>query len=194
MAETPSTMLPLGTPLPPLRLADAVGGRTVDAPDEARGKKGLLVAFICNHCPFVKHVRKELVRVAHAALDQGFAVLAVNSNDEKAFPEDGPAAMRQLAQEERWRFPFLFDETQEVAKAFHAACTPDFFLFDGQLRLAYRGQFDDSRPSNGKPVTGSSLSDAIAAVAAQSAPAADQKPSIGCNIKWRPGNAPAYFH
>ena len=193
MAETPSTMLPLGTPAPPLRLADAVTGRVVDAAEAARGKKGLLVAFICNHCPFVRHIRKELVRVAHAALDQGFAVLAVNSNDEKAFPQDGPAAMRELAREEGWRFPFLFDETQEVARAFRAACTPDLFLFDGGLRLAYRGQFDDSRPSNDVPVTGASLSAAIAAVAAGRAPAADQKPSVGCNIKWKPGNAPPWF-
>jgi hypothetical protein len=184
-------MLPLGTVLPPLRLADAATGRAVQAAEEARGKKGLLVAFICNHCPYVKHIRKELVRVAHAALDQGFAVLAVNSNDEKAFPEDGPAAMRQLALDEKWRFPFLFDGTQEVAKAFHAACTPDLFLFDGQLRLAYRGQFDDSRPSNGKPVTGASLSAAIGAVAGNRAPTADQKPSVGCNIKWKPEAAPA---
>ena len=193
MAETPSTMLPLGTPAPPLRLADAVTGRAVDAAEVARGKKGLLVAFICNHCPFVKHIRKELVRVAHAALDRGFAVLAVNSNDEKAFPEDGPVAMGKLAREEGWRFPFLFDETQVAAKAFHAACTPDLFLFDGQLRLVYRGQFDDSRPSNGKPVTGASLSGAIEALAAGRAPAADQRPSVGCNIKWKPGSAPAYF-
>ena len=193
MAETPSTMLPLGTPAPALRLTDAVTGRTVDAAEEARGKKGLLVAFICNHCPYVKHIRKELVRVAHAALDEGFAVLAVNSNDEKTFPEDGPAAMRQLAREEGWRFPFLFDDTQDVAKAFHAACTPDLFLFDRGLRLAYRGQFDDSRPSNGKPLTGASLSAAIEAVAAGRSPAAEQKPSVGCNIKWSPGNAPAHL-
>ncbi len=193
MAETPSTMLSLGTPLPPLRLADAVTGRTVDAAEEARGKKGLLVAFICNHCPYVRHVRAELVRVAHAALERGFAVLAVNSNDEQAFPQDGPAAMRQLAREEGWRFPFLFDETQEVAMAFRAACTPDLFLFDDQLRLAYRGQFDDSRPSNGKPVTGASLSEAIEAVAAHRPPAAEQRPSVGCNIKWKPGRAPRYF-
>jgi hypothetical protein len=193
MAEAPSTMLPLGTSLPPLRLIDAVTDRTVDAAQEARGKKGLLVAFICNHCPFVKHIRCELLRVAHDALDRGFAVLAVNSNDEKAFPEDGPAGMKQLGQGERWRFPFLFDETQAVAKAFHAACTPDLFLFDAELRLVYRGQFDDSRPSNGKPVTGASLSAAIEAVAAGQTPAADQKPSVGCNIKWKPGNAPAYF-
>jgi thiol-disulfide isomerase/thioredoxin len=193
MAETPSTMLPLGTHAPTLHLSDAVTGSVVDAAEAARGKKGLLVAFICNHCPFVRHIRKELVRVAHAALDEGLAVLAVNSNDQKAFPEDGPAAMRQLAREEGWRFPFLFDETQEVAKAFHAACTPDLFLFDRGLRLAYRGQFDDSRPSNDKPVTGASLSAAIEAVAAGRSPAAEQKPSVGCNIKWRPGNAPPYF-
>ncbi len=193
MAETPSTMLPLGTPMPSLRLIDAVTNRVIDAGEEARGKKGMLVAFICNHCPFVKHIRRELVRVAHDALDQGFAVVAVNSNDEKAFPQDGPSAMRELAQEERWRFPFLFDEKQAVAKAFRAACTPDLYLFDGQLQLAYRGQFDESRPSNGKPVTGASLSAAIEAVAAGRAPAAEQKPSVGCNIKWKPGNAPPYF-
>jgi len=193
MAETPSTMLPLGTPLPPLRLKDAVSGRMVDTAQEANGRRGLLVMFICNHCPFVKHIRSELVRVAHAALDQNFAVVAVNSNDEKAFPEDGPEEMRRLAQGERWRFPFLFDETQEAAKAFRAACTPDFFLFDGQLRLAYRGQFDDSRPSNHKPITGDSLSAGLGALASGRAPPADQKPSVGCNIKWRPGNAPAYY-
>src|SRR5512143_3543047 len=190
MAETPSAMLPLGTPAPALRLADAVTGSVGDAAEAALGKKGLLVAFICNHCPYVRHIRKELVRVAHAALDGGFAVLAVNSNDEEAFPEDGPAAMRQLAREEGWRFPFLFDETQEVARAFHAACTPDLFLFDRELRLAYRGQFDDSRPANGRPVTGASLSAAIEAVAAGRSPAAEQNPSVGCNIKWRPGTPP----
>jgi peroxiredoxin len=193
MAETPSTMLPLATPAPPLRLADAVTGRMIDAAEAARGKKGLLVAFLCNHCPYVKHVRKELVRVAHQALDAGFAVLAVNSNDEKAYPEDGPTAMRQLAREEGWRFPFLFDEAQEVAKAYRAACTPDLYLFDRDLRLAYRGQFDDSRPSKETPVTGASLSAAIEAVAAGLPPAADQKPSVGCNIKWKPGNAPPWF-
>jgi hypothetical protein len=133
------------------------------------------------------------VRVAHDALDQGFAVVAVNSNDEKAFPQDGPSAIRELAQEEHWRFPFLFDEKQAVAKAFWAACTPDLYLFDGQLKLAYRGQFDESRPSNGKPVTGASLWAAIEAVASGRAPEAEQKPSVGCNIKWKPGNAPPYF-
>ncbi len=191
MAETPSAMLPLGTPLPPLRLTDAVTGRAVDAGAEARGKKGLLVAFICNHCPYVKHIRAELVRVAHEAIDQGFAVVAVNSNDEAAYPQDGPAAMKELATAERWRFPYLFDATQDAARAFRAACTPDLYLFDGALKLAYRGQFDDSRPSLPRPVDGASLRAAIAAVAAGKAPEARQRPSVGCNIKWKPGTGPA---
>lgn len=190
MAETPSSMLPLGTPLPPLRLTDPSSGLPVDPAELARGKKGLLVAFICNHCPYVVHVRDVLVRTAHAALDRGLAVVAVNSNDAQAYPQDGPAEMARLAREEGWRFPFLFDESQEAARALHAACTPDLFLFDGELRLAYRGQFDDSRPGNGKPVTGSSLAAAIDAVLAGRAPSPDQRASIGCNIKWRPGNAP----
>ena len=191
MSATPSTMLPLGTPLPPFRLVDAATGRTVDAADAARGKKGLLVAFICNHCPYVQHIRRELVRVAHAALDRGLAVLAVNANDEGSYPQDGPAAMKELAQGEGWRFPFLFDATQEVARAFRAACPPDFFVFAGQLRLAYRGQFDDSRPSLATPVTGADLAAAIEAVAVGAAPRAEQRPSIGCNIKWKAGRAPA---
>jgi hypothetical protein len=190
MAETPSRMLPLGTPLPPLRLVDAVSGRLVDAAEAARGRKGLVVGFICNHCPFVKHIRRELLRVAHAALDRGLAVVMVNANDEEAYPQDGPAAMRQLALDEGWRFPFLFDGTQEAARAFQAACTPDLFLFDAGLRLAYRGQFDDSRPSNGVPVTGASLEAAVEAVAGGRAPGADQRPSVGCNIKWKKGSAP----
>jgi peroxiredoxin len=191
MAETPSTMLPLGTPLPAFRLADAVTGRPVDGAELARGKKGLLVAFICNHCPYVKHIRSELVRAAHEALDQGLAVVAVNSNDEASYPQDGPAAMKQLATAERWRFPFLFDETQEVARAFRAACTPDLFVFDAALRLAYRGQFDDSRPSLTRPVTGASLRAALAAVAGGEPPSPEQRPSVGCNIKWKPGKGPA---
>ncbi len=191
MAETPSAMLPLGTPLPTLRLRDAVSGRTVDAAELARGKKGLLVSFVCNHCPYVKHIRRELVQVSHQALDQGFAVVAVNSNDEAAYPQDGPAAMKQLATQEGWRFPYVFDEAQDVARAFRAACTPDLFLFDGARRLAYRGQFDDSRPSLPRPVDGASLRAALAAVAEGRAPSPDQRPGVGCNIKWKPGKAPA---
>jgi hypothetical protein len=189
LANTPSNMLSLGIPLPALVLPDSVTGKLVDAAHLVRGKKGLLVAFICNHCPFVKHILPELVRVSHAAIDQGFAVVAVNSNDEETYPQDGPKEMRKLAQLEGWRFPFVFDATQEVARAFHAACTPDLFLFDADAKLAYRGQFDDSRPSNGKPVTGASLVDAFEELAAGRQPAKDQQPSIGCNIKWKPSRA-----
>ena len=183
MAETPSVMLPLGTPLPDFSLVNAVDGTTWTSASAA-GKKGALVMFVCNHCPFVVHVRPKMVEVAHEALDKGLAVFAINSNSVVSHPQDGPAHMKELALREHWRFPFLFDETQDVARAFDAACTPDFFVFDTRLRLAYRGQLDDSRPRNGKPVTGADLRAAIDAVATGRTPAADQKPSIGCNIKW----------
>jgi hypothetical protein len=185
MASTPSKMLPLGTPLPSVQLENAVDGARVDLDALASGKRGTLVLFICNHCPYVIHIRQELVRVAHEALTRGFAVVAINSNDAKSYPQDGPAAMAELAREEEWRFPFLFDETQDVARAFHAACTPDIYLFDGGRKLVYRGQFDDSRPANGKPVTGKDLRAALDAVAAARIPPEDQTPSIGCNIKWK---------
>jgi hypothetical protein len=187
MSETPSSMLELGTRLPSVRLVNATDGAEVDVDALAKGTKGLLVLFICNHCPYVVHLRSELVRAAHDALDRGLAVVAINSNDAVAYPHDGPAAMSALAKREGWRFPFLFDDTQDVARAFHAACTPDLFLFDAHQRLAYRGQFDDSRPSNGKPVTGKDLRAAIDAVAEGRAPSPDQRPSVGCNIKWRKG-------
>jgi thiol-disulfide isomerase/thioredoxin len=163
----------------------------VDAAELARGKKGLLVAFICNHCPYVQHIRAELVKVAHQTIDQRFAVVAVNSNDAISHPQDGPPSMKALALEERWRFPFVFDSTQAVARAFQAVCTPDLFLFDAQQRLAYRGQFDDSRPSLPVKVTGSSLRAALSALAEGRAPSPDQKASVGCNIKWRAGASPA---
>jgi hypothetical protein len=182
---TPSSMLPLGTALPPIRLTNAVDGTEVDVAKLAAGARGVLVAFICNHCPYVVHLRKELVRAAHDALDRGVAVVAINSNDAESYPQDGPGPMGRLAKDEKWRFPFLFDATQDVARAFRAECTPDLFLFDAESRLAYRGQFDDSRPSNGKPVTGSDLRQAIDAVVAGKKPSVTQKPSIGCNIKWR---------
>jgi len=185
MAETPSTMLEIGTKLPAFHLVNAVDGAKVDASALATGKKGLVVLFICNHCPYVVHIRAELVRAAHDALDQGLAVVAINSNDATSHPQDGPKAMATLATSERWRFPFLFDADQDVARAFHAACTPDLFVFDGNQRLAYRGQFDDSRPGNGKAVTGRDLRAAIHAVASGGAPSKDQRPSVGCNIKWR---------
>jgi Redoxin len=181
---TPSSMLPLGTVLPVVRLIDAVSNAEVDVATLAAGKRGVLVAFICNHCPYVVHLRKELVRVAHEALDRGVAAVAINANDRDAYPQDGPEAMARLARDEAWRFPFLFDASQDVARAFRAECTPDLYLFDGDRKLAYRGQFDDSRPSNGKPVTGRDLRAALDAVLAGKKPSADQKPSVGCNIKW----------
>jgi hypothetical protein len=183
--EVPSSMLALGTPLPPIRLTDVVDGTQVDVGAASAGKRGALVLVICNHCPYVVHIRQELVKVAHEALDRGIAVFAINSNDERTHPQDGPEAMAKLARSESWRFPFLFDRTQEVARSLHAECTPDLFLFDGQLKLAYRGQFDESRPSNRKPIDGRDLRAALEAVAAGKAPAADQRASVGCNIKWR---------
>ncbi len=185
MAATPSTMLPLGTPLPDFKLLDVVNAKPI-GPAELKGHAGVLVMFICNHCPYVIHIREQLVKAAHEALHQGFSVVAINSNSVKTHPQDGPANMKELSMKEQWRFPFLYDESQDVARAFHAACTPDLFLFDAQRKLAYRGQFDESRPSNGKPVTGKDLRDAIATVSKGGQPPADQKASIGCNIKWHP--------
>ncbi len=184
MAET-SSMLPLGTQLPTIRLKNAVDGALIEVGAAASGKRGTLVMFLCNHCPFVVHIRRELVALAHDALDRGLAVFAINSNDAATYPQDGPDAMASLAREESWRFPFLFDATQEVARSMRAQCTPDLYLFDAQGQLAYRGQFDDSRPSNGKPVTGRDLRAAVEAVAAGHAPSTDQRPSVGCSIKWR---------
>lgn len=185
MADTPSSMLPLGTSMPPVRLTNPLDGAQVDVTSLAEGKRGTLVAFICNHCPFVVHILPEFVRVAHDALDRGLAVVAINSNDARTYPQDGPDAMARLARSEHWRFPFLFDETQDVARSFHAACTPDLYVFDAHGKLAYRGQFDDSRPSNTKPVNGKDLRAAIDAVAAGRETAQEQRASVGCSIKWR---------
>ncbi len=182
-------MLPLGTALPELSLVDAASGRSVSA-DDLADRSALLVMFICNHCPFVKHVVGELGRLAEDYLPRGVGIVAINSNDVDAYPQDGPEHMRRLAEREGWEFPFLLDETQEVAKRFGAACTPDFFLFDADRRLAYRGQLDDSRPGSDRPVTGRDLRAALEAVLAGEPVPEDQKPSIGCNIKWRPGNEP----
>jgi peroxiredoxin len=191
MPETPSTMLDLGTPLPPFTLPDFNGRMVSDA--DFSGRRGLLVAFICKHCPYVKHIRPEFARFAREYEAKGLDVVAIASNDAKAFPEDGPEGMKQEAAEAGYTFPYLFDEQQQVAQAFRAACTPDFFLFDRDRRLVYRGQFDDSRPKNNVPVSGADLRAAADAVlAGRPAPAA-QKPSIGCNIKWSPNNAPEYF-
>jgi peroxiredoxin len=183
MAATPSTMLPLGTPAPPFALPDTEG-RVVTLED-ARGARALLVMFVCNHCPYVIHIREELARLARDYAPRGVALVAVSSNDVDRYPQDGPAEMRRLREEWRWDFPYLYDESQEVARAYQAACTPDLFLFDGELRLAYRGQFDDSRPSNTEPVTGRDVRAALDAVLAGRPVPAEQRPSIGCGIKWK---------
>ncbi len=177
-------MLALGTKLPAFSLVDTVSGKTVSNAN-LHGKLGALVVFICNHCPYVVHIRHEFAKVAHEAQDSGLAVVAISSNSVQSHPQDGPSHMKELAKSEGWRFPYLFDESQDVARAFDAACTPDIFLFDSRGELVYRGQFDDSRPSNGKPVTGADLRAAIAAVVAGKPVSPEQKPSIGCNIKWK---------
>lgn len=184
-------MLGLGTRLPAFSLLD-LDGRTI-ASGDVTGFKGLLVAFLCPHCPYVRHVRAEFARLAKDVQPRGLAVVAINSNNVAAFPEDGPDGMAQEAREAGYTFPYLFDETQAVAKAFRAACTPDFFLFDEAQRLVYRGQFDDSRPKSQTPVTGKDLKAAVDALLAGQAVPADQRPSMGCNIKWKQGAAPDYF-
>jgi len=191
MARTPSTMLDLGPRLPALSLPDAVSGKTVTEA-AARGKVAV-VMFICNHCPFVKHVLDELDRLDAAYSPQGVQLVAINSNDVEAHPDDAPEHMKALAVSRGWTFPFLYDASQEVAKAFRAACTPDFYVFDRSGALVYRGQLDDSRPGNDVPVTGHDLRAAIDATLAGTPVAAEQRPSLGCNIKWKAGAAPAYF-
>ena len=185
MSTTPSTMLPLGSALPDFNLPNAIDGRAISS-RELTGSRGTLVMFICNHCPYVIHIRARLLEIANKAVEQGFAVVAINANSQQTHPEDGPQQMKELATAEHWRFPFLFDETQAVAHAFHAACTPDLFLFDAGRKLSYRGQFDDARPSKPTPVTGKDLTAAIDALLAGKAPSGDQIPSTGCNIKWHP--------
>jgi len=192
MVSVPSTMLPLGTRIPAFSLTDASTGEKVTERDVA-GTAGTLVMFICNHCPFVKHVMPELGRVARDYQTRGIGLVAINANDAEAYPQDAPPEMKKLAERQGWAFPFLFDDTQEVAKTFHAACTPDFFLFDRDGKLAYRGQLDDSRPSTDTPVSGADLRAALDAVLAGDAPPAEQNPSIGCNIKWKKGAEPEYF-
>jgi thiol-disulfide isomerase/thioredoxin len=184
MAETLSTMLPLGTPLPEFGLDDTVTGTRVTHATAA-GASGSLVMFVCNHCPFVKHVLDEIERVAAEYAPRGIGVVAINSNDLATYPQDGPGPMRELAVARSWKFPYLFDDAQEVARAFGAACTPDFFAFDRAGKLAYRGRLDDSRPGMPAPVTGRDLRAALDAILAGQDPAPDQRPSIGCNIKWR---------
>jgi len=192
MALTESTMLSLGTEAPPFALLDTVSGQTITL-ETFRDKKALLVMFICNHCPFVKHVKDELARIGKDYADKPLGIVAVSSNDAANYPGDAPENLKAMAEEAGFNFPFCYDESQDVAKAYTAACTPDFFLFDADRKLVYRGQLDDSRPDNGKPVTGADLRAAIDQTLAGQTPPPEQKPSAGCNIKWKPGNEPGYF-
>lgn len=189
MARTASTMLDLGTLAPDFQLPDVVTGETVSLSTFA-GKSGLLVMFICRHCPFVKHVQQQLAAIGHDYLPKGLGIVAISANDAVNYPDDAPESLKAMVSEVGFAFPLCFDETQATAKAYTAACTPDFFLFDGDRALVYRGQLDDSRPGNDQPVDGHSLRSAIEAVLAGQPVDADQRPSIGCNIKWKPGTAP----
>ena len=187
MAVT-STMLPLGTRAPDFRLPDPSG--RVWARDDFAGAPALLVMFLCNHCPYVRHIRDALASATREYQERGVAVVGINSNDIAAYPDDAPERMEEEARAVGYEFPYLFDETQEVASAYRAACTPDFFVFDGGRRLVYRGQFDDSRPANRRNVTGADLRAAIDAVLTGRAVTLEQQPSMGCNIKWKPGREP----
>ena len=184
-------MLPLGTAAPDFQLPDPAGKHFSLA--SFKDKPGLVVIFMCNHCPYVKHLRASVAQLALDYAPRGAAFVGINSNDVKDYPEDSPARMADEVKSAGYPFPYLFDETQAVAKAYRAACTPDFFLFDRGRRLVYRGQFDASRPGNGIPVTGKDLRAALDAVLAGKPPTMLQSPSLGCNIKWKPGQAPHYF-
>lgn len=188
MAETPSRMVTLGTPAPDFELK-ATNGRMVRLEDFSDATV-LVVIFMCNHCPFVKHLHEGLVEFQEDYLPSGVAIVGINSNDVETHPDDSFDKMVEEVEKVGYRFPYLFDETQEVAHAYHAACTPDFFVYDRERRLAYRGQFDDSRPGNGIPVTGKDLRAAVDALLEGETPPAEQRASIGCNIKWKPGNEP----
>ena len=190
MALTPSTMLKLGTSAPYFRLPDTEG-RLISLED-FKDAKALLVIFMCNHCPYVKHIRPGLVEFAQKYQPKGLAVVGINANDAAKYPDDSPGKMVDEVATAGYTFPYLYDETQEAAKAYRAACTPDFFLFDKNRKLVYRGQFDDSRPGNNIPVTGKDTREAVDALLAGTAINPAQSPSMGCNIKWRAGNAPDY--
>ena len=190
MAVTPSTMLDLGTKAPDFSLPDTKGNPA--ALGDFTGRP-LLVMFICNHCPFVKHARAKLAELGRTYQAKGVAVVAINSNDVKNYPDDSPKNMKREVAEAGYTFPYLYDETQEVAKAYRAACTPDFFLFDRDHRLVYRGQMDSSRPGNNAPITGEDLTAAVDAVLAGKPVSTEQRPSAGCNIKWKRGNEPGCF-
>ena len=192
MVATPSTMLPLGTEAPAFSLPNVTDGSTVslhDFPDA----KAYLVAVLCNHCPYVVHLRDSFASLGNEALDRGTAVFAISANDVDNYPADAPELMAKEAREAGYRFPYLYDETQETAKAYKAACTPDFFLFGADRKLAYRGQYDDSRPGSDYPASGTDLRAALDHVLARRSVPEPHKPSLGCNVKWKPGNAPEYF-
>jgi peroxiredoxin len=190
MVMTASTMLPLGTSALGFSLPDTEGN--IVSAEDFKGAPALLVIFMCNHCPFVKHILTDMVELIKAYQAKGIAVVGINSNDVANFAEDSPEMMARVAKDAGFTFPYLYDETQEIAKAYHAACTPDFFLFDKQRKLVYRGQMDDSRPGNNIPITGSDLRAALDAVLEGRDVPEEQKPSIGCNIKWKQGNEPEY--
>jgi len=191
MALTNSTMLPLGTQAPDFSLPDT--DSKIVSLSNFKTAPALLVMFICNHCPYVQHVAFAIAKLAREYQQKGVAVVAINSNDAQKYPADSPAMMRQEIKRVGYTFPYLYDESQAAAKAYRAACTPEFYVFDKQQKLAYRGRLDGSSPGNATPTTGEDLRKALDTVLAGKAPAADQKPSIGCNIKWKPGNEPDYF-
>ncbi len=192
MVRTASTMLPLGTHAPEFELKDVVSQQTFRR-ESFKDEDALLVMFICRHCPYVQHIKDELARLGKDFEQSRLGIVAISSNDSNSHPDDSPASLKEMAQNLDFRFPLLFDENQEVARAYAAACTPDFFLFDKERRLVYRGQLDDSRPGNGKPVTGVDLRQAIDAVLNGRPVDPNQKASLGCNIKWKAGNEPEYF-
>ncbi len=190
MARTLSTMLELGTPAPPFNLPDPDG---ITVSNRNFSGKPLLVMFICNHCPYVKHVIAKLTELVKGYQQKGIGVVAISSNDVANYPDDSPEKMRDFAEEHDFTFPYLYDESQEIAKVYKAACTPDFYLFDADHKLVYRGQMDDSRPHSDAPVTGNDLTKAVNNLIAGQPISSDQVPSMGCNIKWKAGNEPAYF-
>lgn len=184
MSRTPSNMLPLGTAAPPFRLQDSITDHYYTLND-VKGEKGTLIMFICNHCPFVKHVNDEIVRLANDYRQAGFGFAGIMSNDVEKYPQDHPVLMKEHAMKQQYSFPYLYDDTQEVARAYKAACTPDFFLFNDELKLIYRGQLDNSRPGNGIPVNGRDIREAMDAILNNRKVSLSQKPSVGCNIKWK---------
>lgn len=184
MAATPSTMVSLGTPAPAFTLSDVVSGKAISLPEQ-KGKVATVIMFICNHCPYVKHINVALVKLTTDYLHRGILFMAISSNDATKYQEDGPEKMKSVALHHKYPFPYLYDETQQVARAFDAACTPDFFVYDKDLKLVYRGQFDDSRPGNNTAVTGNDLRQALDCIIAGNPVSPQQKASIGCNIKWK---------